>query len=139
MNTLTLKPISEEPTIDKVVDYPDYILLHMLRVGPSSVEADMSLPHDETIEFRLRERNTGVSNIIGRVPVHLYRIILARFSVFSGLENPYHGSVLFSCEFEREGRLRHHRFSLFLCNEPTMSYWLRLYLYSIEGVFPSFK
>jgi hypothetical protein len=137
MNTLTIKPVPEQPT--ELVIFPDFIVSAMLRVGPSFVEADATLQQDGSVEFWLKERRAAQPSVIGRVPVNQFRLILARFATFGGLGNLFGDHVLFACDFERDGKIRPHRFSLFLCNEPTVAYWLRLYLYCIDGVFPSFK
>ena len=137
MNMLTIQPVPEQPT--ELVLFPDFVISAMLRVGPSFVEADASLQQDGLVEFWLKKRGAAECPVIGRVPVDLFRSILARFATFGGLGNPYCDHILFACDFEREGQIRPHRFSLFLCNEPTQAYWLRLYLYCIDGVFPSFK
>lgn len=137
MNTLPINPLVDQP--DDIVLFPDFVITAMLRVGPSFVEADASVQQDGFVEFWLKQRTTSERSVIGRVPMTLFRPILARFAKFSGVENLYCGHVLFACAHERDGQTRPHRFSLFLCNEPTQAYWLRLYLYCVDGVFPAFK
>jgi hypothetical protein len=137
MNTLQIKPMVDQP--EDIALFPDFIISAMLHVGPCLVEADVSVQQDGLVEFRLKQRGASERSVIGRSPVSLFRPILARFAKFSGVEDLYGGHVLFACDFEREGQIRPHRFSLFLCNEPTQDYWLRLYLYAISGVFPSFE
>ena len=63
-----------------------------------------------------------------------FRSVLARFGALLGDDMLYGGHRLFSCEFEREGRVRSHRFSEFICNHQGTAIWLRLYLYSIDGL-----
>lgn len=116
--------------------YPDFIVSSMLFAGPCRVEADYAALKDNMVDFVLTERATGTQQTVLQVPSRFYRSILARFAVFSSLENLYCGHTLFSCDFARDGQLRPHRFSLFLCNEPTMGYWLKLYLYGIDQQFP---
>jgi hypothetical protein len=137
MNTLPIKPIVEQP--EDIALFPDFVISAMLRVGPSFVEADASVQQDGLVEFWLKQRTAGEPSVIGRVPITLFRPILARFAKFSGVENLYCGHVLFACDFERDGQMRPHRFSVFLCNDPTQAYWMRLYLYCVDGIFPSFK
>jgi hypothetical protein len=137
MNTLPINPLGDQP--DDIVLFPDFVISAMLRVGPSFVEADASVQQDGFVEFWLKQRTTSERSVIGRVPFTLFRPILARFAKFSGVENLYCGHVLFACDHERDAQTRPHRFSLFLCNEPTQAYWLRLYLYCVDGVFPAFK
>jgi hypothetical protein len=134
MNTLTIQSCFQQP--DDLVLFPDFIISTMLRIGPSLVEADAFSKEDGIIPFWLKEHGTTERKIIGRLTPDVFRPLLARFAKFSGVENLYCGHVLFACESEREGRVRLHRFSLFLCNEPTQSYWLRLYLYGIDSLFP---
>ena len=134
MNTLPIKPLVDQP--EDIVLFPDFVISAMMRVGPSLVEADASVQQDGLVEFWLKQRTTGERSVIGRVSIGSFRPILARFAAFSGVENLYCGHTLFACDFERDGQTRPHRFSLFLCNEPTQAYWLRLYLYCVDGVFP---
>lgn len=134
MNTVTIRPLFQQP--DDLVLFPDFIISTMVRIGPSLVEADADSKQDGIIPFWLKEHGASESRIIGRVAPNLFRPLLARFAKFSGVENLYCGHVLFACHYERDGRALAHRFSLFLCNEPTQAYWLRLYLYCIDGVFP---
>jgi hypothetical protein len=137
MRTLTIKTTREQP--EDLILYPDFAITSMLETGPCLLEADYTVQKDGVVPFTLTDRKTGSRSVAARVPTTHFRPALARFAVFCGLENLYGGQVLFSCDFEREGAMRPHRFSLFLCNEPTMAFWLRLYLYGIDGVFPSLK
>jgi hypothetical protein len=137
MNALAITSLIDQP--GDIVLFPDFVISRMLRVGPSLVEADASVQQESLVEFWLKPRTTGQRSVIGRVPIGLFRPILARFAKFSGVENLYCGHVLFACAYERDGQPRPHRFSLFLCNEPTQAYWMRLYLYCVDGVFPAFK
>lgn len=105
----------------------------MLQAGVSSVDADIAMENRGQIEFVLQERSTRSSNVIGRVGAGQFRPVLARFAAFARLDNLYGSQTLFAVEAERDDIPCIHRFSLFLCNEPTMSHWMRLYLYAIEA------
>jgi hypothetical protein len=136
MESLVIKNIAEQPKLDELVLYPDFVIGRMLLAGPSLVEADALLRPGGPVDFVLRHRS-GERETIGCVPTSGdFRTIMARFAKFCTLPDIYVGQVFFSCDYEREGRLRHHGFSLFLCNEPAMGIWLRLYLYSIERLWP---
>jgi hypothetical protein len=136
MRVLEIKDVKEQPGGDELGHFPYYIIGRMLRDGPSMVEADASFHYAQPIEFVLRHQS-GEKELIASVPTRgEFRSIMARFAVFCQLQDIYAGQVLFASEYEREGRLRMHRFSLFFCNEPAMGIWLRLYLYSIESLWP---
>jgi hypothetical protein len=137
MQTITIQNVTEQPP--DLVLYPDFIISSMLAVGPCRVEADFLVQKDDVVDFTLTERKTGTPRVVMQVPSTHYRPALARFAVFSKLDNLYCGHTLFTCDFERDGQLHPHRFSLFLCNEPTMGFWLKFYLYGIDGLFPLFK
>lgn len=136
MPSLAIKDLTEQPKPDELVLFPDYILGRMLRAGPSMAEADVSLRPEGPVDFVLRHRS-GQTETIASVPtLGEFRTIMARFAVFCQLPNIYLGQVFFDCDYEREGRIRKHGFSIFLCNEPAMGIWLRLYLYFIERLWP---
>jgi hypothetical protein len=136
MQPLAIKNVADQPKPDELVLYPDYVIGRMLRAGPSLVEADASFRSGGAVDFVLRHRS-GQRETIGCAPTAGdFRTILARFAVFCQLPNIYVGQVFFSSDYEREGRVRQHGFSLFLCNEPAMGIWLRLYLHSIERLWP---
>lgn len=136
MRTIVLNPLQKLP--ENILHFPDYVITQMIAVGPCSIEADYALQQDGNIPFTLSSHSSSERTVVTRVKTQEFRTLLARFATQVSLDNHYAGQVLFSCEAEKDGSLRQHRFSLFLCNEPTMGFWLRLYLYSIDGLFPSF-
>jgi hypothetical protein len=133
MQSLKIQTVNVGP--ENFILYPDFILTSMLRTGICAVEADHSLQKGGAVEFILKERQNSAS-VIGHVSISHFRNVLARFAVMNNLGNPYGGHILFAIDFERNGKLHPHRFSLFLCNEPTQAFWLKLYLYCIDGIFP---
>src|SRR5213075_1817292 len=130
MRTLSITATFEPP--EDLLLYPDFVVTRMLVAGPCALEADHALQQDGNIPFTLSGRGSSAGAVIGRVPLSSFRTVLARFAVFGGLENLYGDHALFACDFERDGVVIPHRFSLFLSNEPTVAFWLRLYPYGID-------
>ncbi|MGA3284900.1 MAG: hypothetical protein ABSD57_10645 [Verrucomicrobiota bacterium] len=137
MQTIAIQKLTEKPS--ELALYPDFIITSMVAVGPCRVEVGFAPQEGDTVDFVLTERKTGTARVVMQIPSSHFRPALARFAVFSKLDNIYCGHTLFACDFERDGQLRPHRFSLFLCNESAMGYWFRLYLYGIDGLFPLLK
>lgn len=137
MKTIKLRRVEREPTDEDISDYPDFLICCLLRKGIGRIEADRAAAHNGKVDFIFTDRKTGRSELVGSVGQGVFRPILARFSVWCGaVEIVYSGHTLFACEWENEGKKRMHRFSLFLCNEPTIGIWMKLYLYCIDGVWP---
>ena len=137
MRTLTITATLEPP--EDLLLYPDFVITRMRVAEPCALEADHTLQQDGNIPLILSARGSSAGVVIGRVPLSSFRTVLARFAVFGGLENIYGDHALFACDYERDGVVVPHRFSMFLSNEPTVGLWLRLYVYGIDGVFPYFK
>jgi hypothetical protein len=137
---IEIQLIEKEPSAEEFRLYPDYLIDCLLREGVGMIEADREHHHDDKVDFVFTLRKTGESKIIGSLTSGFFRSVLARFGPRCGAEEMlYAGHTLFACKYEREGSVRLHRFSLFVCNEPTMGVWLRLYLYAIDGIWPMRK
>ena len=137
MKTIQLLPIENEPTDQEFRFYPHFIIGRLIKLGIGKVEADKSLCHDGKVDFIFTSHHTGKSELVGSLPEGFYRPALARFGPSCGAEDIlYFGHTLFACEHEYEGKLRPHRFSMFVSNIQVSSFWLRLYLYQIDGVWP---
>ena len=136
MKSLTFQSISHPPSEDNLSLYPDFLVTCLLNEGIGRIEADKSLQRDGKVDFVLTSRTSGSSRVVATIGAGFFRPVLARFGNRCRDDMLYCGHDLFTCQFEREGKLREHRFSIFLCNEPTMACWLRLYLYGIDGLFP---
>lgn len=91
---------------------------------------------DRKIEFVHTSWKGDKRQVVGRLELGDFRSVLARFGVICKVQNLYVSHSFFACDYVRDGQVRSHGFSLFICNEPTMDIWLRLYLYGIAGVFP---
>ncbi len=140
MKEIEIQPIEKEPTAEDFRLYPDYLIGCLLREGVGLIEADRERHRDDKVDFVLTLRKTGETKIVGSLTSGFFRSVLARFGPRCGAEDMlYAGHTLFACKYGREGSDRLHRFSLFVCNEPTMGVWLRLYLYSIDGIWPMRK
>ena len=138
MNSITFQSLTEPPSENDLSLYPDFLVTCLLKNGIGCIEADKSLQHDGTVDFILTSKATGTARIVSTIGTGYFRPVLARFGNRCRDDMLYCGHHLFTCPFEREGKIRDHRFSIFLCNEPTMACWLRLYLYAIDDLFPTF-
>jgi hypothetical protein len=135
MKEIEIQPIEIPPSAEEFRLYPDYLIRCLLREGVGMIEADREHHHDDKVDFVLKLHQTGEAKIVGSLTLAFFRSLLARFGPRCGAEEMlYAGHTLFACKCEREGIIRLHRFSLFICNEPAMGIWLRLYLYCIDGI-----
>lgn len=142
MQPTLFQTILTEPEIptgnvrDNLVLYPDYLVSLLLKQGVGRIEAERSQMKDGKVEFVHTDWKEGRRQIVGRLELGDFRAVLARFGVICKVSNLYVSHSFFGCDYQREGQIRSHSFSLFICNEPTMDIWLRLYLYGIAGVSP---
>ena len=140
MNELVIEDIPTQP--EEVLRFPDFIFGAMARRGIGSVEASLSVvepePHSPTILWQYYSRTTHTFETVAEISRIHFRPILARFAFFSGI-SPYSGHTLFATQWPVCGSPVTHRFSVFLCNEPTMDFWIRIYLYGIDGFYPKFQ
>jgi hypothetical protein len=126
-----------EPTGEDVTFYPDFLVYRLIQKGIGEVEADRKLQHDDKIDFTYTARQTGHSELLASIPAGSFRPLLARLGPRFGADQMlYTGHTLFAVEHECEGKKRLHRFSLYVCNEPTMAIWMKLYFYCIDGIWP---
>ena len=143
MNELAIEDISSQP--DDILRFPHFILGAMARRGIGAVEAALASTEGEPlaplapiIPWQYYSRTTRTSETIAEVPRSHFRPILARLAFFCGI-SPYAGQITFTVQWPVCGSPVPHRFSIFLCNEPTMAFWIRIYLYGIDGFYPTFK
>lgn len=138
MKTIKLRPVEREPIDEDITHYPDFLIGCLLHKGIGRIEADRAAAHDDKVDFIFTDHKTGRSELVGSVGKGVFRPILARFGPRCGADEMlYSGHTLFACEWENEGKKRMHRFSLFICNTPAMGIWMKLYLYCIDGVWPT--
>lgn len=138
MNELVIQDISSQP--DDLLRFPDFILGAMARRGIGSLEASLGSATDDSssvIPFTYYSRITHTSETLAEIPRKNFRPILARLAFRCGTD-PYSGQALFAIQWPISGSPVPHRFSIFLCNEPTMAFWVRIYLYGIDGIYPTF-
>ncbi len=140
MNELVIEDIPTQP--EEILRFPDYLFGAMARHGIGSVEASFSViepePHSPTIPWQYFSRTTHTFETIAEIPRIHFRPILARLAVVSGT-SPYAGQAALAIQWPISGSPVTHRFSIFLCNEPTMAFWIRIYLYCIDGIYPTPK
>lgn len=136
MIELVIEDIDSVP--DDVLCLPDFILSAMVRRGLGFFEASLGSvaePHrlpSSLVSLQYRSGTTRISETIGEIPHNRFRPLLARLALLCGV-NPYAGQALFAVKWPAAGSMTRYRFSIFLCNEPTMDFWVRIYLYSIDA------
>jgi len=136
METIVIERVKTQP--ENVVGFPQYLLCRLIEQGPALLEADIATADTETIEWRINPRRKSRDNpLVIRSAARGFRPTLARFGFLCGI-NVYSGHTLFQIRFVDEEKARPEQFAIYLCNEPTMGFWVRIYLYAIEGVYPNY-
>jgi hypothetical protein len=134
---LTIESIEVQP--DDILLFPHFIFAAMARRGVGSVEAALTSTDGEPpapiIPWQFYSRTTRAVETIAEVSRSHFRPILARLAFFCSI-SPYAGETGFSTQWPVCGSPATHRFKVFLCNEPTMAFWVRIYLYAIDGFYP---
>lgn len=140
MNELSIEDFAQIP--DDILYFPDFIFGAMARRGIGSVEAslpkEIQKPPRLPVVWQYFSRTTDTFETVAEVRRDHFRAMLARCAKFTGI-SPYCGQCLFSIKWPIADVPVVHRFSIFLCNETTMAFWIRIYLYGIDGVFPVFN
>jgi hypothetical protein len=140
MKIIELKKVETEPTAEEFRLYPDYLVNRLVKLGIGRIEADRKIGDKESVDFIFTSHQTGKSEVMASVDKGFFRPLLARLGPRFGAEDMlYLGQTCFACEAECEGQKRLHRFALFVCNEPTMDIWMKLYFYCIDGIWPMRK
>ena len=133
----------EMPPENNVWGFPQYLLCRLLEQGPALLEAEITdakvaTAGRENIEWRFSPRvQVDRSPPIIRSDWRRFRPTLASFGNLCGI-SPYGGHTLFQIRFTDQEKPEPERFAIYLCNEPTMGFWIRLYLYGIDGAFPNY-
>jgi len=140
MKTIEFQTIETEPTAEEFRLYPDYLVSRLLKLGIGGIEASRAASGKESIDFIFTSHKTGQAEVVASIGRGFFRPLLARLGPRFGADDMlYMGHTLFACEAECRGRKHIHHFSLFVCNEPTMGIWMKLYLYGIDDVWPMRK
>lgn len=140
MQIVTVKKIENEPNRDIsgkdfVVDYADFLVCRLIQQGPGRVESQFSSDTPSKIEWLFSPRRSDQQKISLLSDASLFRPLLARFG-WKYLDNAYGGHTRFGVQFEGDAEPRPELFSLYQCNEMETACWLKIYLYSIAGVWP---
>ncbi len=136
MKLIVINEVESQP--EYVEGFPEYILCRLLEQGPALLEADGATTEGESVLWRFsRRRKSDDPPLVVRLPQAGFRSALARFGLLCGI-NIYGGHTLFQIRFSNEEEARPERFAIYLCNEPTMGFWVRIYLYAIDGVYPNY-
>jgi hypothetical protein len=135
VETVAIEPWSDA-LASGVPTFPDFVVHHLARSGIGRADADWPGSEHPAV-VRLVPRSGGEPSELARRGGGVFRSIMACWARRFGVANPYCGHSLFAVE-PHPGwpHQRLHRFSLFLCNEPAMGMWFRVYLYCIDGVWP---
>ena len=139
MNEHTIQDVPSQP--GDILRFPDFILGAMARRGIGSLEAALTGVADEPgalVPWQYCSRTHQTTETIAQIRLDHFRTYLARFATFCGI-NHYSAQTTFAVQWPISGSPVTHRFSIFLCNEPTMAFWIRIYLYCIDGIYPTPK
>lgn len=140
MKTIELQKIELEPGDEEFRLYPDFLAGLLIKLGIGVIEATRASNDNKRIDFIFISHQTGERKVVGAIGNGFFRPMLARLGPrFGASDMLYMGHTLFACEEVHEKQKRMHRFSLFVCNEPAMGIWMKLYLYCIDGVWPARK
>ena len=133
--TLKLQPWSDA-LASELATFPDYLIHRLATAGIGRVEAEPGRDDCEAV-WRYTSRRSGQQLEFARLPIGRFRPLLARWAAFSGTD-PFSGHALFAVDAQPgwPSTGTHHRFSCFVCNEPAMAFWFRLYLYCSDGEWP---
>src|SRR6478609_6592073 len=132
MKSIEISTELQEP--QELHRYPDFLLTALIRSGPGRIESVRDVGAGTT-DFVLTSRATGQTTTLLTAKHGHFRAIIARLGFRLG-DSPYTTHSIFSIEAECAEHIRKHRFCFHLCNEPAMDFWVRLYLYGIDGVWP---
>jgi hypothetical protein len=133
MQTITIQRIETSP--EDVVTYPDFLLCLLLQSGVGKIEPDWESSGRKQVDWVFTSRISGGQKTLASCPVSWLRSIFARFAIVVNIR-PYCGHVLFKVKFGEDEEPSNESFSLFLCNEPTMEIWMKLYFYGIDNKWP---
>src|SRR4051794_4339262 len=117
---LTVQPWSDG-LAESPATFPDYLVHQLAMAGIGRIEAEPARDGADAI-WRYTSRRTGDQREFARSPMGLFRPILARWATFSGADL-YCGHALFAVDAQPGWpSTATHRFSCFVCNEPTMAF-----------------
>jgi hypothetical protein len=140
VKTFELQHIEVVPTDEEFRFYPDFLVDLLIKLGVGVIEASRAKDRSGRVAFVYTSHQTGENRVAASIGEGFFRPLLARLGPRFGAEDMlYAGHTLFACEAECKGQQRLHRFSLFVCNEPAMGIWMKLYLYCIDDVSPMRK
>jgi hypothetical protein len=135
MDTISIQPWSEQLASD-VRTLPDYLIHRVAQLGIGRVESELDVSRLEVV-WQYTSRYNGEKVELARSPDRLFRMVLARWAALLGTD-PYCSQKVFAVSpHSAWPSAGVHRFSFYLCNEPTMAIWFKLYLYCIDGVWPT--
>lgn len=140
MKTIELQRVETTPSGEEFRLYPDFLVSLLIKLGIGVIEASREKNDADQVDFIFTAHETSKSEVVGSIGSGFFRPLLARLGPRFGAEDMlYTGHTLFACEAECAGQKRTHRFSLFVCNQPAMGIWMKLYLYCIDDVWPMQK
>ena len=140
MKTIELQHLDAAPSDEEFRLYPDFLVKQLIKLGVGVLEASREKDSSGRVDFIQTSHQTGEKRVAATIGAGFFRPLLARLGPRFGAEDMlYMGHTLFACEADSKGQQRLHRFSLFVCNEPAMGIWMKLYLYCIDDVWPMRK
>ena len=126
MKELEPEDLSDESPVDKIISY---LLGWLLEKGPKTELRGWFVEDGEKVEWTRHHKGEEEMDVL-TVPGRVFRPVMARLARLLEASDPY-GSVATFC-IKQDGKTS--RFRLFFCNEPSMDFWLFLYLYSEDPI-----
>jgi len=133
MQRLTFQHLAEQPDEQSLRYFPDFLVTILIREGYGHIDATAPSIEGECVPFIFKTRRGDVEKQIAEVGRGFFRVVLAQLAARCKVENIYAGHAFFEFEQNVNGEVKTYRFSLFICNESAMGYWLKLYLYGISS------
>lgn len=132
MKNVKIRNQTSQPSEQDAGSYPDYLITRLLQKGIGRVEANYDFKHDGIVDFVFTSPGSLESELFGTISQHFFRSVLAKFGFLCSVEDTiYAGYSAFVCEQEGSGNSSN--FSLFICNDLRMGFWMKLYLHKVDG------
>lgn len=126
MKTLTSDTLAGDSLVDQALT----LLFRWLLASPPPSRLEGRFLESGELEWTRHHRGQTETQVM---PGRIFRPLMARLYVVTGAPDPYGSVVTFA--WESAGQTCYLR--AFFCNEPSMDFWCRIYLYGKSEDLPS--